>query len=850
MVNKCAVPGCKTGYTSDQNKGTPTFHFPLKNVELNKRWVRFVNRESWHPTKHSVICLLHFEDIYVKHGKRKSLKWNINPVPTVYPKLLMQHPSSLPTVSTSRPPPGQRILQADQYQSFLDKDNIQSLDDLSEAYAPSGFQFKRFEDEVLFFNMTFDDEHFPSILETIKIDRELHVQLQYNGMPLPLPRWFVHGHNARLTKLSMLENLPAYIKNTAIDNHNSILEELKERSFYHPLGRPPFSAELLRYALHLRYTSLQAYTQILERFPMPSISLLRKIQQGGIDSVKALKLLRENNRISFDCIMMVDEMYLQKSTSYSGGSYVGADEDGNLYKGIVAFMIVGLKESIPYIIQAVPEVTFTGKWLAEKMTENMKSLIEAGFCVRGIVTDNHAANVNAFSSLVKKHNSESNLFINHPQNHGKRTFLFYDSVHLMKNIRNNLLNRKKFVFPGFSYDDGSHLKLDCPAGYITWGDLHKVHDKDANLKGSLRKAPKLTYQALHPGSNKQSVPLAISIVHDTTITAIESYFPERKDVSQFLKIFNTWWKISNSKQRFSSDVISNAIVAGDNKTDFYKSLASWIDNWRESPAFTLTTQTASAFTFTLRSQAMLIDELLGDGYQYVLTGRLQSDPIERRFSQYRQMSGGRFLVSLREITNSERILSCRSLIKEDFNFWEEDLRPIELQSFHIINEMLQNRIDEINECTLDDHSAEVATTVAGYIARKLQDRSKCGVCKMLLTGSTNDLEHDAYLSQLSRGGLFVPSKKLADFVCHCFAILDLIEKDILSVSTNVTNSATSSLKLYGPICDFTCENHRDWGFQFATKIVTNVFFNNKQKLAQDSVRQEQLIGFKSRQRSK
>ena len=35
-----------------------------------------------------------------------------------------------------------------------------------------------------------------------------------------------------------------------------------------------------------------------------------------------------------------------------------ADEEGNLYKGIVAFMVVGLKQSIPFVVQAIPEVTF------------------------------------------------------------------------------------------------------------------------------------------------------------------------------------------------------------------------------------------------------------------------------------------------------------------------------------------------------------------------------------------------------------------------------------------------------------------------------------------------------------
>ena len=119
--------------------------------------------------------------------------------------------------------------------------------------------------------------------------------------------------------------------------------------------------------------------------------------------------------------------------------------------------------------------------------------------------------------------------------------------------------------------------------------------------------------------------------------------------------------------------MGNTIVIGDGKTIFLVSLADWVENWKQSPAFTLTSQTSSAFIVTFRAQAHLIDELLEEGYSFVLMGRLQSNPIKRRFSQYRQMSGGRFLISLREVLNSERILTCRSLIKEDINFWEEDL---------------------------------------------------------------------------------------------------------------------------------------------------------------------------------
>ena len=114
----------------------------------------------------------------------------------------------------------------------------------------------------------------------------------------------------------------------------------------------------------------------------------------------------------------------------------------------------------------------------------------------------------------------------------------------------------------------------------------------------------------------------------------------------------------------------------------------------------------------------------------------------------------------------------------------------------------------------------------------------------------NDIENDSYLLLLSRGGLFVPSKSLAEFVCTSFAILDYIENDILATSVPVRKATTYVLQQYGPKCEFTCEEHKNWGFVFATKIVINIFYNNKQKLAADSVRKDAVCGFKKRHRDK
>ena len=82
---------------------------------------------------------------------------------------------------------------------------------------------------------------------------------------------------------------------------------------------------------------------------------------------------------------MIDEMYLQKSAQYQSGEYV---EERNLYKRIFAFMVVGLKESIPFVVQTILEVTFNGQWLAEKISYNIDNLIEIRLFAQGIVTNN------------------------------------------------------------------------------------------------------------------------------------------------------------------------------------------------------------------------------------------------------------------------------------------------------------------------------------------------------------------------------------------------------------------------------------------------------------------------------
>ena len=91
----------------------------------------------------------------------------------------------------------------------------------------------------------------------------------------------------------------------------------------------------------------------------------------------------------------------------------------------------------------------TGELLSNEMTQCL-NLFKIRFRVRGIVTDNHSANVSAFNIMLKDNPGDAkHYFINY--NAKNKTYLFFDTVLLLKSVKNNLLNVQKFVFPAIKF---------------------------------------------------------------------------------------------------------------------------------------------------------------------------------------------------------------------------------------------------------------------------------------------------------------------------------------------------------------------------------------------------------------
>ena len=117
------------------------------------------------------------------------------------------------------------------------------------------------------------------------------VHLEFRGNDVSLLQWLISGRDGKLSCLSVLNTLPAYLR-TFAENENIFSKEMMTQKFYLAQGRKPYSPQFLRLALLLRYISAQAYKLPLENFPMPSLSLLKKLKRGNVDVLNACKYLR------------------------------------------------------------------------------------------------------------------------------------------------------------------------------------------------------------------------------------------------------------------------------------------------------------------------------------------------------------------------------------------------------------------------------------------------------------------------------------------------------------------------------------------------------------------------------
>ena len=196
---------------------------------------------------------------------------------------------------------------------------------------------------------------------------------------------------------------------------------------------------------------------------------------------------------------------------------------------------------------------------------------------------------------------------------------------------------------------------------------------------------------------------------------------------------------------------------------------SWLKKWRASKRPGVSSETFQSSIQTSEVLVNLPDYLINEkGLEYVLLGNIQSVPLERRFSWYRQSSGANYHISVLQIIQSEKIIRTRSLIEQGFDMSQikdifENVENFDSLESHAnaFSEMLHFRLENIQfHIDVNSEDQPIIYYVAGAISRSIIKKIKCEKCTELLSGGKME-EHSVafeladmrqeFMAQISRG---------------------------------------------------------------------------------------------------
>lgn len=253
-------------------------------------------------------------------------------------------------------------------------------------------------------------------------------------------------------------------------------------------------------------------------------------------------------------------------------------------------------------------------------------LKKLGGRVQTIITDNNRVNINLFKQLHENPLSFMNIKTLYPQ----KTFLMFDPVHLIKNARNNFINKEEIKYRIIESD--LSVKI-CHAKFEHIYDLFKESENSP-----LKISHSLTLRSMVPTSmERQKTSLALKIFNIQNVMGLE-YLAEKKsdpsylETAYFIKKFTLWFDCFNVKTTDKgtnrNDPLSHPIdsMASDS-ISFFTEFAEWMEEQRTLKNKFFTKPTNDAFLTSTKAIIDISSDLIYSGYYGILTGNFQSDSI-------------------------------------------------------------------------------------------------------------------------------------------------------------------------------------------------------------------------------
>ena len=240
-------------------------------------------------------------------------------------------------------------------------------------------------------------------------------------------------------------------------------------------------------------------------------------------------------------LLLIDEIHLKPYFDYKGGNVVGlANNTNEVATSAFAFMLSNVLSNYKDVIHIMPTKCLKAGNLFNIIKRLIIGLEEIGFKVLCVIMDNNAINKKAMSLFCTPVKLSS--VYPHSVLKSRPLFFIFDSVHILKCIRNNWLSQKDaskcIIFPKFCFNGNHELdNVQC----VPFCTLQKLHALES--QSHLKHCYKMIAKALSPSNlERQNVNLVLQIFNEYTIQGLltlgkEKCLPNFAEVAEFINIF-------------------------------------------------------------------------------------------------------------------------------------------------------------------------------------------------------------------------------------------------------------------------------------------------------------------------
>ena len=484
------------------------------------------------------------------------------------------------------------------------------------------------------------------------------------------------------------------------------------------------------------------YEQMREYLVLPHQRRIREII-SNTDMQRVLKdlFVKLTNPQQRFCFFLVDEVKIRPSTAYSGGVLNGMarNDPSSKASSVLAIMAKFLHGGPSVMLKVVPVHKLTAEYQFCLVKETTGMVEAAGGLVIGSITDNHKINQKYCTLFNRKSLCEAV----HPLNNERPWFLLFDTVHLLKCIRNNWISESSKMI---SFDGES---------VASFSDVQALYEEEKN---NILKATRLTSTSVYPNRLQlQNVQHVLRVFNEKVVASLK--IKNQLKTAAFINQVLQWWKLVNVKskgeaKRFNDparQVQQPTSVSIQQYTELFQRVESGHGKTRVK---CLTHDTKKALVQTMQGLCAVCTYLFDAGFQYVLLGSIQSDRIEGEFSVYRQATGANGLMVAGDVlaTFKKRLAQFSASFLDTIDTNKPPLQ-------HVCDETtFEDACNVETACNekLEPFEEYSVAFVAGWLENK---------CDLTFSDDDELLTTNVeFIEEVSRGGLTIPHVSTFQFV--------------------------------------------------------------------------------------